>query len=169
MSITRRHLLRGTGVAALGGLAVAGGYSLSNQEAQAQSPESFSKIRTPDTEIALGEFFFQEITSDGRREKNAPIELPAGEELLIRFINEGNDIHLVSMGRDADPSGLGGYRENLFGGGAIGSGFLSINIETGNQALLHIFLPDDAAGEWEIGCFIPGHYQAGMRAPLIVS
>jgi len=170
MSITRRNLLRGTGLAALGGVATAGGYTLlSNRQAQAQSPESFNKIRTPDTEIALGEFFFQEITSDGRREKNAPIELPAGEEVLIRFINEGNDIHLVSMGRDADPSGLGGYRENLFGGGAIGSGFLSINVETGNQALLHIFLPDDAAGEWEIGCFVSGHYRAGMKAPLIIN
>lgn len=169
MSITRRHLLRGTGVAALGGLAVAGGYSLSNQEAQAQSPESFSKIRTPDKEIALGEFFFQEITSDGRREKNAPIELPAGEELLIRFVNEGQTLHLVTMGRNADPDGLGGYQENLFGGGAIGSGFVSVNVEPSNEFLLRVFLPEDAAGDWEIGCFIPGHYQAGMKALLNVS
>lgn len=170
MSITRRNLLRGTGLAALSGVAAASGSTLfSGHPAQAQSPESFNKIRTPDTEIAMGEFFFQEITSEGRREKNAPIELPSGEELLIRFINEGNTLHLVSMGRDADPSGLGGYRENLFGGGTIGSGFVSANVNPGNEFLLHIFLPDDAAGEWEIGCFVSGHYQAGMKAPLIIN
>ncbi len=170
MSITRRNLLRGTGVVALGGVAAASGYSLlNNPQAQAQSPESFSKVREADKDIAMGEFFFQEITADGRREKNAPIELPAGEEVLIRFINEGNDLHLISMGRDPDPSGLGGYNENLFGGGAIGSGFVSVNVEPGNDALLHLFLPDDAAGEWEIGCFVPGHYQAGMNAPLNVT
>lgn len=170
MSITRRNLLRGTGLAALGGVAVAGSSTLFNgQRVQAQSPESFDKVREPDTEIAMGEFYFQEITSDGRREENAPIELPAGEELLIRFINEGNVIHLISMGRDADPSGLGGYRENLFGGGAIGSGFVSVNVEPGNDFLLHIFLPDDAAGEWELGCFVSGHYQGGMKAPLIIN
>ncbi|MFB6285803.1 MAG: hypothetical protein ABEK03_04400 [Candidatus Bipolaricaulia bacterium] len=170
MSITRRNLLRGTGLAALGGVAAAGGSALFNgHRALAQSPESFDKVREPDTEIAMGEFYFQEITSDGRREKNAPIELPAGEELLIRVINEGNVIHLISMGRDADASGLGGYRENLFGGGAIGSGFVSVNVTPGNEFLLHIFLPDDATGEWEIGCFVSGHYQAGMKAPLIIN
>lgn len=169
MSITRRNLLRGTGVAALGGLATIGTTSLISRPTQAQSPESFSKVREADLEIAMGEFFFQEITSDGRREKNAAIELAAGEEVLIRFVNEGNTLHLVSMGRDADPSGLGGYNENLFGGGAIGSGFVSVNVEPGNEFLLHLFLPEDAAGEWEIGCFIPGHYQAGMKAPLIIN
>lgn len=168
MNITRRHLIRGSGVAALGGLATIGSTGLLDRRAQAQSPESFSKVREADLEIALGEFFFQEITSDGRAEKNAPIELPAGEELLIRFVNEGNTLHLVSMGRNADPDGLGGYRENLFGGGPSGSGFISVNVEPGNEFLLHLFLPADAAGEWEIGCFIPGHYRAGMHAPLNV-
>lgn len=170
MRITRRSLLRNAGLAALGGVAAGGGSTLVNDRSvQAQSPGSFAKVREADTEIALGEFYFQEITADGRREENAPIELPAGEELLIRFVNEGNGIHQISMGRDADPSGLGGYDENLFGAGAIGSGFLSVNVEPGNEVLLHLFLPDDAAGEWEIGCFVPGHYQAGMHAPLIVS
>ena len=169
MSITRRNLIRGTGVAALGGLAAVGGASLASRPVQAQSPGSFNKVREADVEIALGEFYFQVVNDGGRAEENAPIELPAGEELLVRFVNEGQTLHLVTMGRDADPDGLGGYRENLFGGGATGSGFLSVNVEPGNEFLLHLFLPQDAAGEWEIGCFIPGHYQAGMKAPLIIS
>jgi uncharacterized cupredoxin-like copper-binding protein len=34
--------------------------------------------------------------------------------------------------------------------------------------VLHFTLPDEAIGTWEIGCFIPGHYQAGMLAPVVV-
>jgi uncharacterized cupredoxin-like copper-binding protein len=30
-------------------------------------------------------------------------------------------------------------------------------------------LSEEAQGEWEIGCFVPGHYEAGMHAPLLVT
>jgi len=27
---------------------------------------------------------------------------------------------------------------------------------------------DDQKGQWELGCFQPGHYEAGMKAPFVV-
>ena len=29
-------------------------------------------------------------------------------------------------------------------------------------------LPADRKGSWELGCFVPGHYEAGMKLPIIV-
>jgi len=29
-------------------------------------------------------------------------------------------------------------------------------------------LPKTAMGQWEMGCFMPGHYQMGMKLPIIV-
>ena len=43
-----------------------------------------------------------------------------------------------------------------------------IELEAGEEAELLVTIPEDAVGEWEIACFIPGHYQAGMHAPLVI-
>lgn len=43
-----------------------------------------------------------------------------------------------------------------------------MEVEPGGFASVTFALPADRRGEWEIGCFVPGHYEAGMKATLVV-
>ena len=126
--------------------------------------------------IEMGEFYFQE---EGQ-ERNAPIVLLAGQRYEIVFVNVGVMEHEVLIGRDVvvEDGIPDGYEINLLDaievdvvgeGWEVGtSGFVEVELEAGKTVVLHFTLPDSAIGTWEIGCFIPGHYQAGMLAPLVV-
>jgi len=41
-------------------------------------------------------------------------------------------------------------------------------LEPGGTATLSFNIPDDYKGEWVVGCFIPGHYEANMRGKVII-
>ncbi len=43
-----------------------------------------------------------------------------------------------------------------------------ITVAAGDQQTVQLQVPVDADGEWEIGCFLPGHYEAGMIATLVI-
>jgi uncharacterized cupredoxin-like copper-binding protein len=45
----------------------------------------------------------------------------------------------------------------------------TIMVEPGGQVELTLTLPADAEGVWEMGCFIEGHYEAGMLGQLVVA
>lgn len=126
--------------------------------------------------IEMGEFFFQ---VEGH-ERNEPIVLLAGQKYEIVFANVGTMEHEVLIGRDVvvEEGIPDGYEANLLDaievdvvgeGWEVGtSGFVEVELEPGETVVLHFTLPDEAIGTWEIGCFIPGHYQAGMLAPVVV-
>jgi uncharacterized cupredoxin-like copper-binding protein len=111
-----------------------------------------------DLEIRMGEFYF-EVPGQG---KNAPITLEAEKELLIRLVNEGGVVHEIHFGRNADLTARL-YQEELM------PGFLGLHLEPTQQALLHVRIPADRKGTWEIGCLIAGHYEAGQKAQLNIS
>ncbi len=101
--------------------------------------------------------------------KNAPTHIEAGEPHLIRFENEGQVEHEVHFGRDPyrDEEGLyKGYKENLFGPGRphAAHGWLGLHLLPGESATVHVWVPEERKGVWEIGCFMPGHYEAGQHA-----
>ena len=126
--------------------------------------------------IEMGEFYFQ---VEGQ-ERNEPIVLLAGQRYEIVFANVGMMEHEVLIGRDVvvEDGIPDGYEVNLLDaievdvvgeGWEVGtSGFVEVELEPGETVVLHFTLPDEAIGTWEIGCFIPGHYQAGMLAPVVV-
>lgn len=147
--LTRRHLLKTAGVVALSGAALQMGLGSS---ALAQKDPT-----TADLEIRIGEFYFQVAGKD----KNAPIELEAGKELLIKFVNEGSIIHEAHFGRNADLA-TRRYQEELM------PGFLGLHLMSKQEASIHLFVPADRKGQWEVGCLIAGHYEAGQKAQLIV-
>lgn len=144
--LSRRELLR------VAGTAVLGGAILTSVSALAQKDPTKA-----DVEIKIGEFYFQVPGKD----KNAPIELSAGKELLIKFVNEGKVAHEAHFGRGFD-STKRLYQEELM------PGFLGIHLEPNQIGYLHILLSEKQKGEWEIGCLIPGHYEAGQKAKLII-
>lgn len=155
--ISRRTFLRTGGVAAVGLLAS----SLVPSRAFAHGDEEGVGLQ-----IALGELYFR--AGDG--ERNAPIELPAGESIMVRLVNEGAAAHEIHFGRDADLEGRF-YREDLLGteGEHGAHGFMAVVLQPGESSALMFVIPETKRGEWEIACFMPGHYEGGQRAPLIVT
>ncbi len=109
--------------------------------------------------------------------------LPAGRSVLVTLRNDGRIVHQWRVGRTLLPRG--GYEDDLLakmdpevvsgtgyrlvqpGEGPAGGG-VSIELQPGAAVTLRLAVPADATGTWEMGCFVPGHYQAGMKAPLRV-
>ncbi len=163
--MSRRRLFRTAGAAAVSGLALGVGSGvMSPRPVLAHEGEEAVAL-----EIHLGEMFFQVHERNGEAvdaAKNAPVELRAGQELQVRFENVGNVEHEIHFGRNAvknDEGQFVEYEQTLFGGG-----FRGLHLLPGQSGKLHMEVPAESAGEWEMGCFIPGHYEAGMKAPLNV-
>lgn len=132
--------------------------------------------------IHMGEFFFQ---VEGQAQ-GAPIEVEAGKTYMLKFHIDGKIQHEAMIG---DPTQLHmedgmahGYVNNLFDGvtlklmGTIKDrefrvavmGLMEIDLKQDQLLAIEFTLPESKKGQWEIGCFIMGHYEAGMKIPLIV-
>lgn len=107
-------------------------------------------------ELTLGDIFFQ---LKGQ-EKNAPITLKAGETVRLVLKNEGKILHDLHLGKDPD------LKDRLYKTDLI-PGFDMLELEPGQSVKLTIQVPKEA-GEWEMSCLQPGHYEAGQRAKLII-
>ena len=111
--------------------------------------------------------------------------LPAGRSVLVTLRNVGRIVHEWRVGRTLLPGG--GYGDDLLalmepqvlsgtgyrlvglGGGApAGPGGVSIEVAPGAAVTFRLAVPADATGTWEMGCFVPGHYQAGMKKALSI-
>ncbi len=122
--VSRRELLKVAGTAVLTGAV------LSSVQVLAQKDPTKA-----DLEIKMGEFYFQVPGKD----KNAPIELEAGKELLIKFVNEGKVIHEAHFGRNFDSTKCF-YKEDLM------PGFLGLHLEPNQVASLHLLIPEKLSG-----------------------
>jgi uncharacterized cupredoxin-like copper-binding protein len=111
--------------------------------------------------------------------------LPAGRSVLVTLRNVGRIVHHWSVGRTLLPGG--GYEDDLLammepevlnGAGyrlveteeatAGGPGGVIIEVAPGAAVTFRLTVAADATGTWEMGCFVPGHYQAGMKKALTV-
>ncbi|MBI3961973.1 MAG: hypothetical protein HY335_04395 [Deinococcus sp.] len=151
------------------------GLGLGPSHILAQGEEAEAVARK--VEITLGEFFFQ--VEGGTQ--NAPITLQAGERVALELMNTGLILHEAFFGQDANIA-EGKYNLNLLEdveviveGIATGGkfeveaeGLGEVELEP-NVELELLFTVPNTPGTFEIGCFIPGHYQAGMHAPLIIA
>jgi uncharacterized cupredoxin-like copper-binding protein len=44
-----------------------------------------------------------------------------------------------------------------------------MEVESGvRDVWIRMNIPADLKGEWELGCFVEGHYEQGMHAKLII-
>ncbi len=111
--------------------------------------------------------------------------LPAGSSVLVTLRNDGRIVHEWRVGRTLLPGG--GYEDDLLAmmepevlsgrgyrlvepeeAAAGGPGGVSIEVAPGAAVTFRLAVPADATGTWEMGCFVPGHYQAGMKGALRV-
>ena len=118
-----------------------------------------------DVEIVLGEMYIRPAGG----EPGDAIHVEGGRLNLIRVVNEGHAEHELHFGVRPDPD-LNFYQENLFGHGGehAAHGFQGVVLAPGQSAQLHVWIPEDRKGDWELGCFIPGHYEAGQKAVLLI-
>lgn len=131
--------------------------------------------------IVMGEFVF--ATDQGVA--GGPFRVPTGKLVGIRMVNKDEVEHEILFGRDVESKdGLpAGYKVSLFekvpadvfvypsGKKAeveTEGGLEAIELETGAEVWIRANFPPGMKGEWEIGCFIPGHYERGMKAKLII-
>lgn len=124
------------------------------------------------------------------QDKKSPLVLKAGQPYKIVFENRGLVTHEVLMGRgvqevEGEP-GEFEYAEGLLSNikvmvtaawktendkkifYAVTNGIEEIELDSSVRMAILFTLPDEARGVWELGCFKPGHYQMGMKLPLIV-
>ena len=78
---------------------------------------------------------------------DAPNSVPAGN-YRVTFINNGNVQHELAF---KDPSGK----------------FVARNSVAPHQTVL-MQVKISKKGTWDLGCYEPGHYEAGMHKPLVV-
>jgi uncharacterized cupredoxin-like copper-binding protein len=122
------------------------------------------------------EFYF----ANPQGEKNPTFRLPAGKTVGIHIHNEGAVVHELAIGRKL---AQGEYQEVLtelvpsdlfFYYGAVkaeveDTKFGEMEVESGVRDIwIRMNIPAELKGEWELGCFVEGHYEQGMAAKLIV-
>lgn len=44
-----------------------------------------------------------------------------------------------------------------------------VEVEPGGKAVLKFTVPEGKADGWEMGCFVAGHYEAGMKGKMVVA
>ncbi len=104
--------------------------------------------------------------------------LKAGETVTLTVINRGAVDHEFMLGRDSSHGD--GYERDFLRGVRTevrmsqGSTFTDgdhgkmMLIQPGGKGELTMKVPPDRKGEWEMGCFLPGHYQAGMKGKVLI-
>lgn len=158
-------------------LALAALVALPLSAAFAQDTSSTDEV-PPDNvlHVEVGEMYFQ-VSGQAR---NAPITLKAGESYALELHNVGHVLHELQIGRDpgTEDGHPHDYQTLLFDGvettveagdvATISETLAEIQLQPDAIATLDFTLPASKTGTWEIGCFQPGHYEAGMHAPVIV-
>ena len=106
----------------------------------------------------------------------ATITLAPGEKVTFKLKNSGVVEHDFMAGREATPGkgyaldwiakAVDGTRppHTHAGEAAMGEG---VRVTADWMLTLTVVVPQEK-GEYEFGCFVPGHYEAGMKGRLIV-
>ncbi len=132
--------------------------------------------------INMGDLFF----ADTSGAHGGTFRVSAGKTVGLHIVNDGQIEHEVLFGRGglvfADDGAPEGFNIPLFEDvpadvfvympekvevGTDG-GLGELEMEAGGELWVRANFPDAVKGEWEIACFVPGHYEAGMKATLII-
>lgn len=148
--------------------------------AQPAAPREPSRleVRLP---IDMGEMFF--ATAEGA--KGGPFRVPTGKVVGLRAANKGALEHEVAFGRELvyQEGRPDSFRQQLFKDLLVDvfvypagkkvevetdGGVAAIEMEPGTELWVRVTFPPEVKGEWEMACFIAGHYEQGMTARFII-
>jgi len=104
--------------------------------------------------IVMNEFSY---TVDGT--ENGAVTLKVGETVTLNFTNAGAILHDAHFGSDPN------LTDRLYNNNIVAP-FDMLVLEPGERAQI-TFTPSEK-GTFELGCFQPGHYEAGMKVPFVV-
>lgn len=111
-----------------------------------------------------------EVTMADIRFQPDVIEVQRGETIRFRFTNEGAIPHDAFVGsadeQDDHEAEMTAAAQDGGDGHDHGGDMNAVTVQPGDtQTITHTF---DEAGELEIGCHQPGHYDAGMKVSIAV-
>jgi uncharacterized cupredoxin-like copper-binding protein len=150
--ISRRNLFKVAGGAAVGGLAL---YGLNSTAPIARAHlEDGIDVEIVITMNAL------DFTPEGGAAGDA-IRVPAGQVVRLVFINASGILHDAHFG--TDPNLTDRYYNNN-----VVAPFEMLEIPDAQESWITFTFTDEQKGEYEMGCFQPGHYEGGMHNPFIV-
>ncbi len=139
-------------------------------------------MRQPVSSIVLNDFAFAPPT----------VRLHVGDTIRLTLRNDGKTAHEWLIGRGlVKTAEEQGFQQDLlallnprlegsqYAQEAVGrrppgrsSGAVrasrGLAIEPGGTVTLQFTVPASAKGEWSMACFLPGHYESGMRGTLII-
>ncbi len=132
-------------------------------------------------ELIMDEFSF---LVEGQ-EPGTPLTVEAGQQIKLIIHNEGAIFHEAMFG--VTVNGDHGYIQNFFDDVAVKiehdmdmngadramglevRGLEEVELDPEMKVVLEFTVPEAYAGQtFEIGCFVTGHYEAGMFLPLVV-
>lgn len=127
--------------------------------------------------VSAGQVIELTIVNEGEKEHELMIGLPVGggpaweTDLFARMDPEamsGDEYHLEGFeGMEEEAGGHEDEGDEMGEMGEMGHG-AELEVEAGGEVTIRLHIPEDAVGEWEIGCFLPNHYESGMKGTLIV-
>lgn len=117
---------------------------------------------------------------DGQQ-ANTQLVLAAGKSYAFKFENRGKIEHEVLWGRSPIKTATGAledYETNLFasteaivdsnGWEVVNAGLIEVALQPGQKLEVIVTIPETMRGEWDMGCFQPGHYEAGMHVAMVI-
>lgn len=105
------------------------------------------------------------------------LTLQPGEKVTLQFKNGDPIEHEFMAGRDPSPGH--GYGQDLFKGVETtprsvaergmghGGDLVALRVPAGQTATMTFVVPA-SSGRYEFGCFVEGHYEAGMKGALAI-
>ena len=178
MSTVRRIVF--PGVRLTGMFAAAGALLFSGGVAPAHAASPVHRVT-----LVMKEFKFEPGT----------IHLKVGEKVALTIKNEGTTEHDWSAGRNVvTTQAQAGYRTDLWTylkPTVAGMEYTvekasatpekdvaeyetaellstEMDVQPGGSVTLHFTVPANARGTWGFGCFLPGHYEAGMHGTIVI-
>lgn len=127
-------------------------------------------------EVDMSEMFF----ANPAGEMNPVFRIPAGRTVGIHLHNEGDELHELLIGRNLQNGEYEQVLTKLFPSDLFfyygrsraeveDAEFGEIEVGTGlRDVWIRMNVPEEFKGEWEMGCFVPDHYESGMHATLII-
>ena len=103
------------------------------------------------------------ITTDEMRYEPATYDFAVGDRVLFRVQNTGKLVHEFFVGTAADQTT---HETEMQAGHSMHNHTNSVSVEPGQTQTLELTFA--RAGTLEVGCHVPGHWDAGMRGTITV-
>lgn len=146
--------------------------------------------------IAAGRVHRVTLVMKEFRFEPATLHLKVGEQVVLTIKNQGQVEHEWLAGQGVvNTSNEKGFQKDLFAilkprvtgreyelekvsagpsqkdtaeGEAAKVLDTELDVEPGGVATLRFTVPASAKGQWEMGCFLPGHYESGMKGTIVI-